>query len=261
MQESSMNVNDYYSKLPTDNASLKESCIQEEQSPSLPSDEDCQNVPTCQAQGLSEAPANPPHCDKNMAKSQTTPDFPSSQIAYHIAMPYPPLKVTKQNQKYASVMLDNMAGLKSEMTAVGSYFYSSLILKDCKEISETFRGISMVEMHHLNIFSTLAMLLGENPRLWSHHGRNGQYMYWNPACIPYPPFSPRVSREGCIKPLSKPEIKHILRTSIEAEQEAIRKYMHQASWIKDPCICDNLRRIAADEQMHVDIFMRLYHQC
>mgnify|MGYP002269074217 CR=1 FL=1 len=72
-----------------------------------------------------------------------------------------------------------------------------------------------------------------------------------PVCTIQPPAY------GC--PVSKASLRIILSQAIEGEEAAVKKYMNQTAWIKDVNVCDNLRRIAADEQMHVDIFTRLYH--
>lgn len=180
----------------------------------------------------------------------------SCDVAYQAATPYPPIKISGQNSHYAAAMLDNMAGQNSEMSAVGLCFYAHLVTAGYKDVAESFLRISMVEMHHLNLFGELAMQLGENPRLWSRQPRSGRYLYWNPACLKYPHIQPPAP--GCRIP--ETNVRTILAQAIESEQAAIRKYMQQTSWIQDVGICDILRRISADEQMHLEIFSRLYHQ-
>ena len=180
----------------------------------------------------------------------------SCDVAYQAATPYPPVKISGQNSHYAAAMLDNMAGQNSEMSAVGLYFYAHLVTTGYKDVAEAFLRISMVEMHHLNLFGELAMQLGDNPRLWCRQPRSGRYLYWNPACLKYPHIQPPAP--GCRIPESN--VRTILAQAIEGEQAAIHKYMQQTSWIQDVGICDILRRISADEQMHLEIFSRLYHQ-
>ena len=163
--------------------------------------------------------------------------------AFRAATPYPPVKAGCQNPRYASAMLDNLGGQFSEMTAVGQYFYSSLLSAECPEISETFHQVNIVEMHHLKIFGQLAMQLGADPRLWTRSLRTGRYMYWDAGYLHY-----------------SSSIKELLSAAIASEREACSKYLKQASWIQDPNICDNLKRIAADEQMHAELFTRLFHK-
>lgn len=169
-------------------------------------------------------------------------------IAYQAALPYPLIKPECKNPRYASAMLDNLGGQNSEMSAIGFYFYNHMTACEWKEAADTFYHISMVEMHHMEIFGKLVMELGENPRLWSRKGRGGQYVYWSPSYIPYGPF-----------PVG-PAIKNVLSQAIKGEQEAVSKYMQQTTWITDTNVCDNLLRIAADEQVHIDILTRLYHK-
>ena len=190
-----------------------------------------------------------------MAEAATQP-LQSCDVAYQAATPYPPVKISGLNSHYAAAMLDNMAGQNSEMSAVGLYFYANLVTAGYKDVAEAFLRINMVEMNHLNLFGELAMRLGENPRLWCRQPRSGRYMYWNPASLKYPYIQPPAP--GCR--ISESNVRTILAQAIEGEQAAIRKYMQQTSWIQDVGICDILRRISADEQMHVDIFSRLYHQ-
>lgn len=190
-----------------------------------------------------------------MTEAATQP-LQSCDVAYQAATPYPPVKISGLNSHYAAAMLDNMAGQNSEMSAVCLYFYANLVTAGYKDVAEAFLRINMVEMNHLNLFGELAMRLGENPRLWCRQPRSGRYMYWNPASLKYPYIQPPAP--GCR--ISESNVRTILAQAIEGEQAAIRKYMQQTSWIQDVGICDILRRISADEQMHVDIFSRLYHQ-
>lgn len=189
-----------------------------------------------------------------------------NQVAYQAAMPYPLIKPECKNPQYAAAMLDNMGGQNSEMSAVSLYFYDHLITSAHKEVAETFHHISIVEMHHLEIFGTLALLLGENPRLWSKRGRGNRYFFWSPGYLRYPPFPiapPNAKEEPDCRftpPGPNPPLRTLLSQAIASEQEALNKYMQQTTWIKDVNICDNLRRIAADEQMHIEILTRLYHK-
>lgn len=187
------------------------------------------------------------------------------QAAYQAALPYPLIKPDCKNPQYAAAMLDNMGGVNSEISAVSLYFYDHLITGEYREAAETFHHVAIVEMHHLEIFGSLALRLGENPRLWSRRNRGRQYLYWSPAYLHYPPFplppAPQDGADcGCCSPSPCPPLKKLLAEAIESEQEALNKYMKQTNWIQDVNVCDNLRRIAADEQMHIDIFTRLYHQ-
>lgn len=151
---------------------------------------------------------------------------------------YPPVKVCRQNPAYAKMMLDNVGGLNSEMTAVSLYFYNHLVLDEYKDAAEAFKRISVVEMHHLAIFGHLSMQLGEDPRLWTQCGCRKKY--WSPSYNNYP---------VCICPL--------LKNALSGELAAIRKYEAQCRCIEDKGITDCIRRIIEDEKIHVEIFEKL----
>ena len=142
--------------------------------------------------------------------------------------PYPPVCVCGQNCAYGRMMLDNVGGRNSEMSAVSLYIYNHLILLDDCFSAEIFHRISIVEMHHLEIFAELAQLLGENPRLWTHKGC--AMTYWSPS---YNCYSQNINM--------------LLKNAITGEQQAIDKYTHQCAVIKDDHIVKCLKRIIIDE--------------
>ena len=162
---------------------------------------------------------------------------------YHckVNLPYPPVRVDAPNIAYADEMLSNMGAVISEMSDVIRYFYISVVTgpQFCS-ISICFHQISIVEMHHLNIFAELALQLGADPRLWCgwNHKR-----WWSPSFIGYP-------REICA----------LITESIGAEKAAIRKYSRQADTICDGNIVAILNRIILDEKRHLQIFREMYAQ-
>ncbi len=158
---------------------------------------------------------------------------------YASELPYPPITVSAKNPVYARAMLDNMGGDNSEMSAVSLYLYNQLVTEDKQDLSLAFHKISIVEMRHLKIFGTLARMLGEDPRLWTQHGV--KKAYWTPGYNRYPPRLPA-----------------LLQNSLASEKAAISKYQHQCSQIKDPCIVEILRRIILDEEMHIQIYQKMF---
>ena len=166
---------------------------------------------------------------------------PKSRILYHSDLPYPPVRVKQRNPVYAKDMLDNLGGANSEMSAVSLYFYDFLVTAENREISEAFRQISIVEMHHMEIFGTLARQLGEDPRLWTQCGV--QKRYWTPGYHRYP--------------LS---LGRLLSYAMQEERAAIKKYRKQAHRITDENIVENLQRIILDEQLHIQILEKLCYR-
>ncbi len=155
------------------------------------------------------------------------------------AAPYPPLKIERPNPCYASEMLSNIGSCNSEMSAISLYIYNSTVLTESnREFAQIFHKISAVEMHHLDIFSHLAHMLGADPRFWTYSGKRP--CYWSPACNHYPR-----------------QLDSLLRNALTGEQDAILKYRRQADQICDCYVVDLLNRIILDEQLHVEIFREM----
>lgn len=153
--------------------------------------------------------------------------------------PYPPICIEQKNPAYGRMMLDNIGGGNSEMSAISLYIYNQMITAGSRdEISQIFHKISVVEMHHLYIFGELAFELGENPRLWTH--KRNQMFYWTPGYNNYPT-----------------QYVPLLKNALAGEEDAIRKYQQQINHIKDPYIQANLERIIEDERLHVQIYKKL----
>jgi bacterioferritin len=165
-------------------------------------------------------------------------EFNDPKMVFSADGPYPAVRVEKRNCSYAKAMLDNVGGTDSEISAVSLYFYDHLISTDFEEVSACFHKISIVEMHHLEIFGSLARQLGEDPRLWTQ--KNFKKVYWSPS-YNYYTFS----------------LKELLNYALQGELNTIQKYTDQISYIKDPDVAANLQRIILDEKVHVSIFERL----
>lgn len=163
-------------------------------------------------------------------------DIPNCQSK----LPYPPVKAECKNPMYAQAMLSNIGAANSEMTAICLYVYNHFMTAD--DIAQIFHKISVVEMHHLNIFGELARQLGADPRLWAQINR--RMVYWTPQYNKYPT-----------------ELKPLLQNSLSGELKTIEKYKTQARRIKDPNIVENLERIILDEEVHVEIFKTLLAGC
>ena len=169
-------------------------------------------------------------------------DNNQSNFIYHSDLPYPNICAGEINSSYAMEMLDNIGGQNSEMSAVSLYFYNDLVTnKDYEEVSLAFHKISIVEMHHLEIFGRLSLQLGANPRLWTYV--MNRTVYWTPSYNKY-----------------SMDLSTLLLNAIQGETQAINKYNCQISKIKNINIIENLKRIIIDEQLHIDIFNKLYNK-
>lgn len=176
-----------------------------------------------------------PQNNASVTASQTK----CQESLYQSLLPYPKVQAECKNRNYALAMLDNIGGSNSEMSAISLYFYDSLVSQEYPEMANTFHQISMVEMHHLDIFGTLALQLGADPRLWTLN--RGRQVYWSPAYNQY-------SRD----------IHDILADLIQGEKGAIEKYSNQAKTINDPNVVANLNRIILDEEVHVKTLTMFY---
>ena len=123
-----------------------------------------------------------------------------------------------------------------QYTAPGPY--PEIRAGERNEVADCLGHIAMVEMHHLAIFSELSRQLGEDPRLWAPF--RGGRKYWTPEYLRYPR-----------------QVEQSLRYLLEEEETTIRKYTQQALWIKDGNVVENLRRVIADEEVHVQILKGL----
>lgn len=162
----------------------------------------------------------------------------SCAASYTAPGPYPEVRAEGRNQRYGQAILSNLGGSVSEMGSVARYLYGHVTQKGRPEVAECLMGIAVVEMHHLSIFAHLACQLGEDPRLWSPF--RGARRYWTPEYLRYPR-----------------RLDQLLRYSIDEERSAIQKYNQQLLWIKDGGVAENLRRIIADEEVHLKLLTGL----
>ena len=163
------------------------------------------------------------------------------QILCQSPLPYPPVAAQIKSPAYAQAMLSNMSGSVSEMCAVSLYFYNRLLSQEQQKIADIFSKMVVVEMHHLEIFGTLARQMGADPRLWQR--RAGRMLYWSPGYNDYPQ-----------------ELLPMLQNSLKCEQLTIQKYQDQAEEIADENVVENLMRIILDEQVHASILKELIEQ-
>lgn len=161
---------------------------------------------------------------------------------FAVNLPYPPVKVNEENLHYANLILLNYAGLVSEFTAVSQYVYHEIsVFKDYPVISTALKGISQVEMHHLQTLGELAVLLGGDPRYFILKKKTPHY--WNPKFVAY----------------SKTP-KQLLLDDINGEKQAIAQYEKTISQIDDANIVAILKRIILDEEFHIKILNELYEK-
>ena len=170
-------------------------------------------------------------------------DHHSASHLYAAPEPYPPLRVERQNIRYAQLLQSNFASARSEFTSISQYTYHSLVLgRTVPQAADALHGISVTEMHHLSIFGKLILLLGGDPRYQSP--RQGCALAWNGNMVSY-------STALC----------DAIRDDLRLEQNAVHAYQYQASVIEDRYICAMLNRIILDEQLHIRLFQQILESC
>ncbi len=157
-----------------------------------------------------------------------------------VSEPYPPIRVECPNPEYARLLLDDYAGMISEMTAINQYlFHHNDMPEEFAEAAELLEGVSIVEMRHMEMLAELIKLLGQPPMYMDGQGR-----FWDASYVAYMPGNP------CEQ----------LRIDIESEQAAIQTYRQHIAMIDDRYIKAVLARIVKDEQLHLRLFSKAYQR-
>lgn len=152
---------------------------------------------------------------------------------YTLPVPYPEPQVAAPNGFYAQLLLEDYAGMVSELTAVNQYLYHHYYFE--KELSVMVECIAIVEMKHLELLAKTILLLGEAPAYRTLS--NNFPTYWNASYVYY-------GNDLCDR----------LAADIAAEQEAICNYRRHQELIVDPNIKELLERIIMDEEHHLKLF-------
>ncbi|MEN8078024.1 ferritin family protein [Clostridioides difficile] len=159
---------------------------------------------------------------------------------YSVNLPYPEVKVKEKNPKYLDLILLNYASSISEFDAIAQYTYHQIALTyENKEIAETIRGISIVEMHHLELLGQIIIKLGGEPGFWINNKKKN---YWSAKLVNYDLSS----------------IENILTIDIQDEKAAIKQYKETISKIDDEYINAVIKRIILDEEFHIQLLVGLY---
>ena len=152
--------------------------------------------------------------------------------------PYPSIQVECPNPEYARLLLDDYAGMVSEMTAINQYLFHHFDMpQELADVAQMLEDVAIVEMHHLEILAELINLLGQPPMYM-----DGQGLFWNASYVPY--------LTGC--PCEQ------LKSDIQAEQIAIETYRRHMELIDDRYIKEILARIIMDEELHLHLFSEAY---
>lgn len=157
--------------------------------------------------------------------------------------PYPEVRVSGPNPKYAQLLLEDYAGMVSELTAVTQYTYHHFVLEEAnKEVADLLSCTALVEMHHLEILAETIFMLGVDPRYRTIE-RNNTERYWEGTFVFY-------GTALCDR----------LTADVAGEWAAISNYRKHQRMIDDPYIKRTLERIILDELHHVGLFNQAIHK-
>ncbi|MDO5519087.1 MAG: ferritin family protein [bacterium] len=160
-----------------------------------------------------------------------------------VDLPYPPIKVQKQNSYYGCLVYEDYAGEGSELTASSMYLYHSIVTASMnEEISCLLKRIGIAELTHIAMLGKLLNALGCSPKFQTI--TDGNQTDWNASCLSY-----------------NASLKSILLAFIKGEEAAIGQYQDHINKINDPCINAVLERIVLDEQLHYSTLQYYYDKC
>lgn len=154
---------------------------------------------------------------------------------YSLPDPYPTPKVLGENHYYASILLEDYAGISGELTAIHQYIYHSLTSEDHTKIATLTQQIAIVEMHHLKLLGKTIQLLGEYPIMYSND--HDLIRFWNAKFVYY-----------------GHTVYDKLSANMKHEMDAIQNYRRHQRLIDDPFIQELLERIILDEEHHLQLF-------
>lgn len=171
-------------------------------------------------------------------------NFLSLEDYYRAPGSYPAIQVQRPNKCYAKLLLKDYAGSVSELTAITTYVQNHLV-GDSKKYElavEAFKGVSIVEMEHLEMLGDTIAALGGFPR-FSTTDLYGKKYFWNSSIIP-----------------TTTSVEEMLKEAIESEYAAINQYYKHIEAIDDYYVCKILARIIEDEKYHIKLFKKLLRQ-
>lgn len=152
--------------------------------------------------------------------------------------PYPPIEVERPNLSYARLLMQDLSSPRGEMTAIYQYLYQYWAIEQRDlEFSATLYKIAAVEMHHLDVLGKLVTMLGGDPRCQAVPGN--RRTAWTGNDINY-----------------TRQIGPMLLHNIAGERFACNTYLSQANAVQDGKLAAVLRKLAADENVHIGIFQR-----
>ena len=163
---------------------------------------------------------------------------------YTLNKTYPTSRVQQQNFFYATLLLDDYAGVLSEETLMHTYLYQYATQKqNFPDIAEALQQLAQTQMKHLSLLGETISLLGVDPKFRTINRQTKQETYWTSVNVNY--------EKGILA---------ILNNNIAQVQQLIQQYQLHYRAIQDQNIRILLKRIIEDEQLHLQIFQYFLNQ-
>lgn len=170
-------------------------------------------------------------------------------------IPFPPIKVERENLEYANLLLNAFASsADSEIQAITQYIYHSKTISN-DTISKALMCIALVEMRHLDALSELIPLLGGKP-FYQNSSKN----FWMTGNIAYVDKNNIYDKQSDNTKNDKLNLRQKLEINIIGEKNAINNYTLLLKTIKDKYIEKIILKIISDEQVHIKIFEDLIEE-
>lgn len=135
----------------------------------------------------------------------------------------------------ALCMMGDYAGKQSETTAIMQYTYQHYVTNGVnEEVSETLRGIAMVEMMHHELFGEAIVACGGTPYLGTTRE------FWTGRSVNY-----------------AKDVKTLLADDILGEKIAIEGYRKTLVCLQNESLKRLISRIIEDEQVHIKLLENL----
>lgn len=159
-------------------------------------------------------------------------------------MTYPIPRVERQSLYYASLLLEDYAGKKSEETDFHTYIYQYLILKNnYPDLANVFLQITETAISHLKLLGETISLLGIDPKFRTIDLTTKRETYWTSENVSYV--------QGIFA---------ILNNNIQETEQAIQRYQLHRNLIQDIYIKNLLARIIEEKRNHIQIFQTMLNQ-
>ena len=171
------------------------------------------------------------------------------------SIPFPPIKVEKENLEYANLLLNAFASsADSEIQAITQYIYHSKTISN-STISKALMCIALIEMHHLDALSELIPLLGGKP-FYQNSSKN----FWMAGNIAYVDKNIVYDKHSDNAKNDNLNYRQKLQNNINGEKNAVNGYKLLLETIKDKYIEKIILKIISDEQVHIKIFEDLIQE-